>query len=181
MIHSAYECNDLLPNMEMLLFKMFTSPSTTKTLRKDEDNNHLLIGNLFARDGVQLSSSVYRSLLETLALHPKKKHYKKIIEHMLAYADKQALDGDLLDLAVYIGVEAKYPVYLGQTMKFWLQNDFNVSVATFKKFVLFLEKCKGFEEDAKRFVILTGDTSQVQCDYELLRPLFLRAIKHKTG
>lgn len=32
---------------------------------------------------------------------------------------------------------------------------------TFKDFVLFLERCKGFEEDAKRFVILTGDTQNV--------------------
>jgi hypothetical protein len=44
-----------------------------------------------------------------------------------------------------------------------------------------LERCKGFEEDAKRFVILTGDTQNVQIDYSMLRPLFLRTIKHKTG
>jgi len=47
--------------------------------------------------------------------------------------------------------------------------------------VLFLERCKGFEEDAKRFVIMTTESNNVQVDYELLRPLFIRTIKNKTG
>ncbi len=44
-----------------------------------------------------------------------------------------------------------------------------------------MERCKGFEEDAKRFVILTAETNQVQANYELLRPLFLRTIKNKQA
>jgi phosphoenolpyruvate carboxylase len=47
--------------------------------------------------------------------------------------------------------------------------------------VIFLERCKGFEEDAKRFIIMTQDTKNMQIDYKLLRPMFLRAIKNKTG
>jgi hypothetical protein len=66
-------------------------------------------------------------------------------------------------------------------MKFLLQNDYAVNSQTFKSFVLFLERCKGFEEDAKRFVSLTSETKHVQVDYDLLRPLFLRTIKNKTG
>ena len=62
------------------------------------------------------------------------------------------------------------------------KNSLEIQVrCTFKKFVIFLERCKVFEEDAKRFVIMTGDTANVQVDYGVLRPLFLRAIKHKTG
>jgi len=66
-------------------------------------------------------------------------------------------------------------------MKYLLQNDYAVTPATFKSFVLFLERCKGFEEDAKRFVVLTSETKHVQVDYDLLRPLFIRTIKNKTG
>jgi hypothetical protein len=66
-------------------------------------------------------------------------------------------------------------------MKYLLQNDYAVNPATFKSFVLFLERCKGFEEDAKRFIVLTSETKQVQVDYDLLRPLFMRTIKNKTG
>jgi hypothetical protein len=45
----------------------------------------------------------------------------------------------------------------------------------------FLERCKGYEEDAKKFVVLTADTTNVQVDYDLLRPMFIRTIKNKTG
>lgn len=48
------------------------------------------------------------------------------------------------------------------------------------RFVMFLERCKGYEEDAKRFVFLTNDTEVSQMDYEMVRPLFQRAIKYKT-
>jgi hypothetical protein len=62
-----------------------------------------------------------------------------------------------------------------------MQNDYDVSPSTFKSFVLFLERCKGFEEDAKRFIALTSESTKVQVDYDLLKPLFLRTIKNKTG
>jgi len=52
----------------------------------------LLAGNLFARDGINLGPQAYRSLLETVALHPKKKHFKKIIEHLIKYEDKVNVD-----------------------------------------------------------------------------------------
>jgi hypothetical protein len=35
---------------------------------------------------------VYRSLLETVALHPKKKHFKKIVQHMMQFENKENLD-----------------------------------------------------------------------------------------
>lgn len=66
-------------------------------------------------------------------------------------------------------------------MKYFMQNDYDVSPSTFKSFVLFLERCKGFEEDAKRFIALTSESTKVQVDYDLLKPLFLRTIKNKSG
>lgn len=77
MINSAYQLNDIIPNVEMMLYKIFCSPVTTKETRKDSDN--LLVGNLFLNDKQNLGPAVYRSLLETVSLYPKKKHFKKIV------------------------------------------------------------------------------------------------------
>ena len=46
-------------------------------------------------------------------------------------------------------------------MKFLLQNDYKVSQNTFQRFVMFLERCKGFEEDANRFLILSSETKDI--------------------
>lgn len=158
-INSAYQLNDMIPNIELMFYRIFTSPIMTKEIR--QGNEDLMEGNIFARDGINLGSAVYRSLLETVALHPKKKHYKKIIQHMLQFEDKDNVDPELLELLTFIGIDQKYPVLLGQTMKYLLQNEYNVTPKIFKQFVLFLERCKGFEEDAKRFVVLTAETKTV--------------------
>jgi hypothetical protein len=140
----------------------------------------LLAGNIFDRPGLKLGAAVYRSLLETVALHPKKKHFKKIIQHVIKH-EGNGCEQSIIDLIIFIGIQQKMPIMLGQNMKYFLQHDYPVSVHAFKDFVLFLERCKGFEEDAKRFIILTHETKNVQIDYGLLRPMFLRAIKNKTG
>jgi len=77
-VNSAYEVNDLIPNIELVLFKMFTSPLTTKEQRRGATD--LLEGSLFRE--VTLDPSVYESLLESVAMNPKKKHFKKIIQHI---------------------------------------------------------------------------------------------------
>lgn len=81
----------------------------------------------------------------------------------------------------FIGIDQRYPILLGSTMKYFLQNGFNVSRDTFLRFVMFLERCKGFEEDAKRFVFLTQETDIIQMDYEMVRPLFQRTMMYKSG
>lgn len=82
MVHSAYELNYLIPNIELLLYRMFCSPINTREARKGKDKDDLLMGNIFAEKNVSMTNSGYRSLLETLALEPKKKHYKKIVKHI---------------------------------------------------------------------------------------------------
>lgn len=144
-----------------MFYRIFCSPISTKELRKAQESEDILAGNIFAKDGMNLGSSVYRSLLETVALHPKKKHFKKIVAHLTQFENKENVESQLIDLITFIGIDQKYPVFLGQTMKFLLQNDYAVTPATFKSFVLFLERCKGFEEDAKRFVVLTSETKHV--------------------
>ena len=44
-----------------------------------------------------------------------------------------------------------------------------------------MDQCKGFEDDAKKFVLLVQDHTEMQVDYDMLRPLFLRTMKHKKG
>jgi hypothetical protein len=82
MVNSSYELNNLIPNVEMLFYRIFCSPITTKEERLAKDKNDILVGNIFAERKVDLTYFGYKSLIETLILHPKKKHFMKIIAHM---------------------------------------------------------------------------------------------------
>ena len=62
-----------------------------------------------------------------------------------------------------------------------MQNDYAIPKKTFQEFVLFLERCKGYEEDAKRFIFLTSETETLDFSYELVRPIFIRNMTLKTG
>ena len=87
----------------------------------------------------------------------------------------------MLQLIVNVGIDQKHPVLLGHAMKYFLQNNYKVTPKVFRDFVLFLERSKGYEEDAKRFVIMSSDTEHIQMNYQLLRPMFLRQIQYKKG
>lgn len=182
-VHQSYELNDLIPNIELLLSKIFFSPLCTRELRAGgNDKNNLLYGNIFADKKVSLPEEVYRSLLQTLVINPKKKHYKKLIAYIKEVERPERVTPTLLDRVVTVGISSVYPVTLGTTVRdFIVQYDFEFHRATFMKFVMFLEKCKGFEEDAKKFYYLTAQSSYLQIDYELIRPMVLRIIKMKTG
>lgn len=66
-------------------------------------------------------------------------------------------------------------------MKFFMQNDYPIPKSSFQNFVLFVERCKGYEEDAKRFIFLTSDTETLDFSYDLVKPIFLRNMNMKTG
>ena len=69
------------------------SPIITKDQRADgKDKENLLIGNIFAQKKVSLSHFGYRSILETLVLHPKKKHFKKVVQHLIEFESKENID-----------------------------------------------------------------------------------------
>lgn len=68
---------------------------------------------------------------------------------------------------------------MGQTIKSMIANGYPVQRRTFKDFIMFLERCKGYEEDAKRFVTLATDTNHLQVDYGLLQGMFQRTIRSK--
>lgn len=179
LIHSSYELNALIPNSELLFYKLFCSPLTTKDERQGKDRDSPLVGNLFPHTSVTYHG--YRSLLETLVLEPKKKHFKKVLAHLIEHEPKEKLDPVLISLIVRIGIDQKYPVLLGKTMKHFMQNDYRVPKRAFQDFVLFLERCKGYEEDSKRFIFLTAETETLDFSYDLVRPIFLRNMSLKTG
>jgi len=53
-------------------------------------------------------------------------------------------------------------------MKYFIQNGYNIPKRSFQQFVLHLERCKGYEEDAKRFVFLTSETENLEFSYDLI-------------
>lgn len=120
MTNSAYELNSLIPNIELLFYNIFCSPLTTKEDRKGNDLDTPLYGNIFADKKVGLTYFGYRSLLETLTLKPKKKHFKKIVEHLKEYEDKSMVDPELINLIIKVGINEKWPVQLGRAMKHFL-------------------------------------------------------------
>ena len=121
MVNSAYEINTLIPNIELVFYNMFCSPITTKEMRQGRDgSDNILLGNIFADKSVSVTYFGYKSLLESLMLQPKKKHFKKVVEHMLKFEKKELVDPFLINLIIKIGIDQQYPVFLGQTMKFFL-------------------------------------------------------------
>jgi len=124
MVTQAYELNHLIPNIEVIFYRMFMSPITGKEERKGNDKENLLYGNIFAPKKISLTYFGYKSLLETLILDPKKKHFKKVIAYLMAYEDKEKIDPEIFELIVKIGVDQKYPVLLGQTMKYFISHGY---------------------------------------------------------
>ena len=105
MINQAYKLNEQIPNIELLLYKMFFSPLTTKELRKKEnDKVKLLVGNIFSDKDMSLHPDVYRSLLETMTMRPNKKHYKKIIEYLRKHEKREDISPLLIDHIVSVGI-----------------------------------------------------------------------------
>jgi hypothetical protein len=98
MINQAYKLNEFIPNIELLLYKMFCSPITTKEHRKEmNDKVNLLAGNIFADKEMSMHPDVYKSLLETLAMRPNKKHFKKVTAYIRKFEKKENVPAVLLD------------------------------------------------------------------------------------
>jgi hypothetical protein len=55
-----------------------------------------------------------------MALYPKKKHFKKIMQHVIHYQNKDQVSGDLMRLLVQVGIDQGYPIQLGHNMKYFL-------------------------------------------------------------
>lgn len=122
----------------------------------------MLEGNIFATREMQLHPIIYKSLLDTLAMKQKKKHFKKIVEYMQKYEKPQDVSPNLIDHIITIGINQQYPLTLGKFVRdFIVMRDYNIRLDSFIRFFLFIEKCKGFEEDARKFLLITHESSHL--------------------
>jgi hypothetical protein len=82
-----------------------------------------------------------------------------------------------------VGIELELPDTLGQLVRdLVIQEDVKIHKITYMKFLMFLERCKGFEEDAKKFLMLvTQQSSHLQIDYEMCRPFVVRILRTQGG
>jgi len=104
------------------------------------------------------------------------------VEYIKKFEPVERVTPQLLDQIISIGINGVYPVTLGQLVRdLIIHGDYSIHKASFMKFIMFMEKCKGFEEDAKKFYLLTSQSSHLQIDYEMVRPMFVRIIKNKGG
>ena len=80
---------------------------------------------------MNMPEQAYKSLLQSVALQPKKKHFKKILQYVVLNEKPENVSSDLIDLITYVGIDQKYPILLGSTMKYLLQNDYKIKENTF--------------------------------------------------
>ena len=68
---------------------------------------------------------IYKNLLETLTLKPKKKHFKKLIEYIRK--NEKDVKPQLLDQLINVGIDHEYPVTLGKSIRdFIVQEDYKI-------------------------------------------------------
>lgn len=113
----------------------------------------MLEGRIFElnKELCPLGNKLYRSLLETSAIMPKKKHFKRIIAYIAKAENPADIDPEIIDMIVDIGIANQWPILIGSTIKFMVSNDFAVSKATFDRFCAYLDTCKGYDADAAKF------------------------------
>mmetsp|Transcript_4313 Transcript_4313/g.7289 ORF Transcript_4313/g.7289 Transcript_4313/m.7289 type:complete len:464 (-) Transcript_4313:184-1575(-) len=193
MIEMAYKLNQIIPNPELQIYNIFSSPLLTFSTRKSERNSRLeresldvgdkiLMGNLFVQNKIPLRAPIYHSLLETLTVRPKKKHYKKLVEYLLKHEKEENVSPMVLDHLTQVAINLNYPLTIGKYMRdFIVQRDFFIHKSTFMKFIMFLERSKGLEEDSKKFLLLSRQSSYLQIDFKMIQPLIQRLIKYKGG
>jgi len=66
---------------------------------------------------MSLSDDIYRSLLETMSINPKKKHFKKICEYVRKHEKIEDVKPVLLDHIINVGIRHGYPITLGQFVR----------------------------------------------------------------
>ena len=66
---------------------------------------------------MQFPIEVYESLLQTVTVLPKKKHFKKIVDYLMKYEDVTRIPQSLVNQIVDVGISNQYPETLGQYMR----------------------------------------------------------------
>ena len=66
---------------------------------------------------MKLDKDVYISLLHTLKMKQKKKHFKKVVAYIRKFSDPNDLSPILIDQIISIGIEMQIPITLGQLVR----------------------------------------------------------------
>ena len=178
LISNAYELNSWIPNAHMMLYKMFCSPKINEKERKETEKKDLLSGNLFNN---HISQVGYKSLLHSVLLTGKKKHFKKIIMHMNKFLKPEDFNDEIIQKVIEISVVHDFPILLGKTMKDFIDNGVIISKENYISFYMYLDRCKGLEKDVLRFLFSVNNTSHIQIDWDFVKPIFMRATTFKKG
>ena len=90
-------------------------------------------------------------------MKPTKKHFKKVVAYIRKFNEPKDISPKIIDQIVSIGIEMQIPNTLGQLVRdIIIQDDCNLQKSTLMKFIAFLEKSKGYEEDAKKFLTIVA-------------------------
>jgi hypothetical protein len=73
---------------------------------------------------------------------------------------------------IEICIEQTFPILLGKQMKAMLQDGLRIEKEDFLRFTMYLNRSKGVQNDARRFLFMTNDSENLQLDYSILRPFF---------
>lgn len=179
-LSNAYQLNSWIPNAHMLFYNMFCSPKINLEQRKELEKTDLLAGNLFPH---QISIIGYQSLLRSVLLTGKKKHFKKIVQHIQKYLlpnDPNAV-ATLINPIIQICNAHDFPILMGQIMKVFLENNVQISKEDFVTFYSSMDRVKGLEKDTVRFITAINDTKHIQLDWDLVKPWFMRALNFKNA
>ena len=103
MVNSDIEMNEIIPNIELIFYKMFMSPITTRDEKLQNQAKDILAGNLFTEFEMPVEGFI--SLLETIALNPKKKHLKKIIQYVRKTQKAENVDAEVIDMITFAGID----------------------------------------------------------------------------
>lgn len=175
-LSNAYKLNSWIPNTHLVFYQMFCSPKINKEERAKLEKDDLLAGNIFNHS---VSTIGYKSLLHSVLISGKKKHFKKILRHIEKHLSPKEIDDKLIESIINVAVAHNYPILLGTTIKDFLANGVRISKENYLDFCMYLDRCKGLEKDTLRFMLAINDSEHIQMDWDFIKPFFIRALNFK--
>lgn len=123
-LSNAYKLNSWIPNTHLVFYQMFCSPKINKEERVKLEKSDILGGNIFNHS---VSSVGYKSLLHSVLISGKKKHFKKILAHIEKHLSPEEIDDKIVESIINVAVSHNFPILLGTTMKDFLANGVKIS------------------------------------------------------
>ena len=180
MVQNVFKLNSTIMNPEFVLYQVFMSPLTTKADRKQNDSEDILAGNIF---DCKLPLRVYLSLIRTLRLTGKKKHFKKLWAHMRRHLEPADFSKEMLKELLETAIENDFPILMSSIVSECLELDIGLYKTTFKRFLRYIESVKddslGRASDrvVTHFLKQLKGYSHIDLHYELVRPIMIKALR----